>query len=481
MTIRFTKSWNGYYEGQIVTNPAGGNTEAQLIALGYAVSDLDGPDNSFELAKFATDTSGNVTGLVGPGGEVIGIKRDLAYHGSAMANPGTTLFGCTTTAGCSLTGAGVTMELVSSTVPGIGKVGNSIKLTIPVGVTGSITFPSFAPINVRNQHIALCVEQLSSDLTRAGAVYLATDTGLTNQFRCDPLMGHAGLMWFSVGVGASGTDVAATTGTPTWQTIGAAKLLVNNTAGAVPYVVVIHEVCAAGRQPPTVSLIIDDCDVSAYTEWLPMLNHYGLKAAFSVIQDLTNVNGGYCTTAQLDRIYAAGHDIAPHGLSALSSYGTVALAKADITKNYEFVKSLGYTRGSDYYVYPNGVSEYAVGDATSIANHLASLGMRAAYKGNVNFPGQSTFVVGGVGKLRIPRHSVDASFVPATLLTKIDFATETGRASNLMAHAMVASGASGIAANRADVETLLTGLASRQQSTALRVLPPSQVHSLLGL
>ena len=68
MTIRFTKSWNGYYEGQIVTNPAGGNTEAQLIALGYAVSDLDGPDNSFELAKFATDSDGNVTGLVGPGG-----------------------------------------------------------------------------------------------------------------------------------------------------------------------------------------------------------------------------------------------------------------------------------------------------------------------------------------------------------------------------------------------------------------------------
>ena len=69
MTIRFTKSWNGYYEGQIVTNPAGGNTEAQLIALGYAVSDLDGPDNSFELAKFATDSTGNVTGLAGPGGK----------------------------------------------------------------------------------------------------------------------------------------------------------------------------------------------------------------------------------------------------------------------------------------------------------------------------------------------------------------------------------------------------------------------------
>ena len=75
MTIRFTKSWNGYYEGQIVTNPAGGNTEAQLIALGYAVSDLDGPDNSFPLAHLATDTSGNVTGLVGPGGTTVPLGR----------------------------------------------------------------------------------------------------------------------------------------------------------------------------------------------------------------------------------------------------------------------------------------------------------------------------------------------------------------------------------------------------------------------
>ena len=90
MTIRFTKSWNGYYEGQIVSNPAGGNTEAQLIALGYAVSDLDGPDNSFELAKFATDSSGNVTGLVGPGGRPFFPPSYLPeLYDSALDLPGT--------------------------------------------------------------------------------------------------------------------------------------------------------------------------------------------------------------------------------------------------------------------------------------------------------------------------------------------------------------------------------------------------------
>lgn len=457
--------------------------------------------------QMATYDDGEFRGLIGPRGNVVlgdvvraetnpltgkirklsagedsfGIRNDLLFHESAMVSQGVTLFDCATLTGCTTSGAGTTLELVDANLPGIGKVGKSIRMTIPAGVSGSITFPAFSAINLKNQHVAFCVEQISSDLTRAGAVYLGTDVGLGNQYRCDPLMNHAGPMWFSIGVGASGTDVAATTGTPTWQTIGAAKFLVNNSAGAAPYVIVFHRICGAGRQPPTVSLIIDDCDVSAYTEWLPMLNHYGLKAAFSVIQDLTNINAGYCTTAQLDRIYEAGHDIAPHGLNALSSYGSAALAQADITKNVEFVKSLGYVRGSDYYVYPNGVSDYAVGDTTSIASHLRSLGMKAGYKGNVNFPGQSSFNVGGIGALRIPRHSVDAAFSAATLLARIDFASETGRATNLMAHSLVPSGATGIAANRAEVETLLAGIATREQSSKLRMLPASQVHELLGL
>lgn len=61
MTIRFIKSWNGYYEGQIVTSPNGGNTEAQLIALGYAVADLDGPDNG---ALPVMATTNPVTGRI---------------------------------------------------------------------------------------------------------------------------------------------------------------------------------------------------------------------------------------------------------------------------------------------------------------------------------------------------------------------------------------------------------------------------------
>lgn len=89
MTIRFIKSWNGYYDGQVVTNPSG-RIEAELIALGYAVSDLDGPDNSAQLAKLVTDSSGNTVGIADPisGGamKVFGsIQRSLVVVGDSFA------------------------------------------------------------------------------------------------------------------------------------------------------------------------------------------------------------------------------------------------------------------------------------------------------------------------------------------------------------------------------------------------------------
>ena len=126
MTIRFIKSWNGYYEGQVVTNPNGGNTEAQLIALGYAVADLDGPDNSNPLAKYSLDTSGNVTGLVGPGGVVSALPAstagvvDLVVIGDSMtANAG----GNSTITSATRTNNVVTLAITGH-VTGDGELGN---------------------------------------------------------------------------------------------------------------------------------------------------------------------------------------------------------------------------------------------------------------------------------------------------------------------------------------------------------------------
>lgn len=65
MTIRIIQQWNGYAPDQIVSG-LGSTEEARLIALGFASADLDGPDGGGEIAKFATDASSRVTGLVDP-------------------------------------------------------------------------------------------------------------------------------------------------------------------------------------------------------------------------------------------------------------------------------------------------------------------------------------------------------------------------------------------------------------------------------
>lgn len=73
MTIRFTQVWNGYQPDQIVSLSAA--EEARLVSLGFASTDLDGPDGDGALARFSKDASGRVTGLVGPdGGRLAAVK-----------------------------------------------------------------------------------------------------------------------------------------------------------------------------------------------------------------------------------------------------------------------------------------------------------------------------------------------------------------------------------------------------------------------
>ncbi len=65
MTVRFVKSWNGYYEGQIVSG-LGTTEENRLIGLGFAVADLDGPGNS-PVAVYAqtNEITGRITNSIG--------------------------------------------------------------------------------------------------------------------------------------------------------------------------------------------------------------------------------------------------------------------------------------------------------------------------------------------------------------------------------------------------------------------------------
>lgn len=64
MTIRFVKYWNGYSPDAIVHN-LGSTEEARLVSLGYATTDLDGPDGSGELSRWNQTRSGLVDPVTG--------------------------------------------------------------------------------------------------------------------------------------------------------------------------------------------------------------------------------------------------------------------------------------------------------------------------------------------------------------------------------------------------------------------------------
>lgn len=64
MTIRFVKYWNGYSPDAIVYN-LGSTEEARLVSLGYATTDLDGPDGSGELSRWNQTRSGLVDPVTG--------------------------------------------------------------------------------------------------------------------------------------------------------------------------------------------------------------------------------------------------------------------------------------------------------------------------------------------------------------------------------------------------------------------------------
>jgi len=82
MTIRMLQAWNGLHQQKIVTTLSGSD-EAALVAAGIATYDLDGPAENLRMAQLATDSSGNVTGLVGPDGKPINLDFDIRQWCSA--------------------------------------------------------------------------------------------------------------------------------------------------------------------------------------------------------------------------------------------------------------------------------------------------------------------------------------------------------------------------------------------------------------
>ena len=132
MTIRFLKSLQGNYEGQIVSGLSGVE-ETRLVGLGYASYDLDGEASNIIDAKFKTSANGDITGL-DAGGETILLKNNkIRSIISAALNNNAQINAPLAPAPTWLT---TTLYQGGQVVRG-SSAGNTLNLYLMVGVTGN--------------------------------------------------------------------------------------------------------------------------------------------------------------------------------------------------------------------------------------------------------------------------------------------------------------------------------------------------------
>lgn len=416
------------------------------------------------VVRKSTDANGNMV-LVGADGVPIDTEL-FGFHNSASL--GIPLLDFSTLIGYSIA-AGGTMELVAASVPEIGKTGNSIKVTVPAGTTKAFDLEEWTALNIANSHVMLVVENQTLGINATGVFYLGVQSALTDHYYSNISFNKYGLDMFALANNGTANRWTVGGGAPTFATLTDGR--VNITANAAnDAVIVFHGIYAAPRCPPIIQIIQDDGPIGGYTELYPLLNKYGFKAGFSIIADLVGSTASYMSEAQLGQLYAEGHDMIPHGQYSLDTYGSAALAIADIQHNADYLTALGYTRGSKLYVYPNGTAYYSASDRTTIKDYLDTAGYLNAYIAS----GRQHMQAGGVRRLEVERYAVNAAVNTTTLLNELDLAIDSGQGMVLMIHNVVASGAAGDASNRADVETILAGIQTRVRAGKCVVLPPSK-------
>lgn len=363
--------------------------------------------------------------------------------------------------------AGATMELVSSSVPEIGKTGNSIKVTVPAGTTKSFDLASFSALNVANQSFMLVFDNQTLGLNATSVWYMGVQSALTDQYYTTFSYTQYGLCAVCAANNGTINKWSTGSGSPSFSTLTDGRI--NITANAAnDAVIVFHGIYAAPRQMPIIQLIQNDGSASGYTEFLPLLNKYGMKAGFAIIKDLVGT-GGYLTEAQLGYLSEQGHDLLPYGQNALSSLASAGAAIADIKSNTDYLDQFRFGKANICYVYPAGVQYYSATDRTSITDYLASAGVDAAYLAS----GYTHQQAGSIGNLNIPRYAVNAAVNTTTLLNYVDLAIDSCQGMCLMLHAIVASSATGNSSNRADIDTVLSGIRDRVRAGKCVVLPPT--------
>lgn len=274
-------------------------------------------------------------------------------------------------------------------------------------------------------------------------------------------------------VSFAGAEFGGTWGAPNFETQAVAAVALEVQAGAGGAVLYLDSFVVGWRSVARLMITQDDGYAAWFSQGLPVLEAFGLRATMSIIAALVGTAPQWVTSAQLRQAYARGHDLCPHGQNALNTLPTDDARRADIQFNVKYLEGLGLTRALKYYVYPNGVYQTAPGNQ-GIINALKSLGIRAA-RGTTS--PRTTKIGAGLGDNRylLPIIGDDAATSFDTIKARLDAAVLNGDLCHLMYHDLAQSGAAGITVNVDKLARVCEYVAELQALGKLRVITASQL------
>lgn len=270
---------------------------------------------------------------------------------------------------------------------------------------------------------------------------------------------------------------ATTVGTPnrasidTWQV----RLRGKASLGAVTlYVQGIQAVPTSAVYPNgVVSLTFDDSQVSAYTLGKPILDKYAYTGTWYTICDRVGTGGDYMTQAQLDTLYAQGHDIAAHAYYLAShnlTNGFNDLSADALDEEFllmkEWLRSRGYHRGADHFCWPQG--KFTPATVAAASKFFASIRSGAARN--------TLETLRPSDPLRLRDRLIPGSsygLTAAQITDAITRAYNNGAWLNLTIHKVVASSPTGADVTTAELTTIVDHLATTG-------IPVRTVHEVIN-
>ena len=413
------------------------------------------------------DSAGNVVGL-SAGGEVIVQNHTKQIHSGRIVADYSTLTGYV------ISGASNTMELAELPSGGCGRIKNyptrGIRAVCGANGNVAVTSPVFEARGIPNGNIQAWVYVEDYTKITSFTMYFYTDITYAVYYVSSAFALQQYNGWHLISLDTDGLFVGA--GSPTVDTITVARIRMDSaTVGAS---IILDRVVFGAGGGGLVSLQWDDANKSDYNYVAPLLAKYGLVGNFAIIAEnswMEEDSANRLTLTEAKILAESGHRLMTHGVTNLSSL-TYDEAIANIQENKTAIDALGVDTDSDVYVYPGGIYLRAANDL-SIPQYLEANGFYGAFTTQGLAQGNNC----KNRRFLMSRSETGQATHPtsATILALVDSRVSTGKNVSLLAHTIVASGATSNQMNLTILDELLSGLSARQQAGALRVVSAKEL------